>query len=86
MSMETAATTTKAPLWERINFRAIVFAGPNQVKQKDHSRAIVMSVDGSGNVTEKPVDVAVTVPKTGEVGFACGMDMFHGVVVAQPST
>jgi len=34
----------------------------------------------------KPVDVAVTVPKSGEVGFACGMDMFHGVVVAQPST
>lgn len=32
----------------------------------------------------KPVEVAVTVPKTGEVGFACGMDMFHGVVVAQP--
>jgi plastocyanin len=32
----------------------------------------------------KPVDVAVTVPQTGEVGFACGMDMFHGVVVAQP--
>jgi len=34
----------------------------------------------------KPVEVAVTVPRTGEVGFACGMDMFHGVVVAQPST
>jgi len=33
-----------------------------------------------------PVEVAVTVPKTGEVGFACGMDMFHGVVVAQPAT
>jgi plastocyanin domain-containing protein len=32
----------------------------------------------------KPVDIAVTVPQTGEVGFACGMDMFHGVVVAQP--
>jgi plastocyanin domain-containing protein len=31
-----------------------------------------------------PVEVAVTVPQTGEVGFACGMDMFHGVVVAQP--
>ena len=30
----------------------------------------------------KPVDVAVTVPQTGEVGFACGMDMFHGEVVA----
>lgn len=34
----------------------------------------------------KPVEVAVTVPATGEVGFACGMDMFHGVVVAQPSS
>jgi plastocyanin domain-containing protein len=33
-----------------------------------------------------PVEVAVTVPATGEVGFACGMDMFHGVVVAQPNT
>jgi plastocyanin domain-containing protein len=32
----------------------------------------------------KPTEVAVTVPQTGEVGFACGMDMFHGVVVAQP--
>ncbi len=32
----------------------------------------------------KPVEVAVTVPATGEVGFACGMDMFHGVVVATP--
>lgn len=33
----------------------------------------------------KPVEVAVTVPPTGEVGFACGMDMFHGVVVADPN-
>jgi plastocyanin domain-containing protein len=29
-----------------------------------------------------PVEVPVTVPATGEVGFACGMDMFHGAVVA----
>jgi plastocyanin domain-containing protein len=29
-----------------------------------------------------PVEVAVTVPQSGEVGFACGMDMFHGVVIA----
>jgi len=29
-----------------------------------------------------PVEVAVTAPATGEVGFACGMDMFHGVVIA----
>jgi plastocyanin domain-containing protein len=34
----------------------------------------------------QPVEVAVTVPQTGEVGFACGMDMFHGVVVAQPTS
>jgi plastocyanin domain-containing protein len=33
---------------------------------------------------KKPVEVAVTVPQTGELGFACGMDMFHGVIVAQP--
>jgi plastocyanin domain-containing protein len=33
-----------------------------------------------------PVEVAVTVPATGEVGFACGMDMFHGVVVADGAT
>jgi plastocyanin domain-containing protein len=35
---------------------------------------------------DKAVEVAVTVPQTGEVGFACGMDMYHGVVVAQPSS
>lgn len=33
-----------------------------------------------------PVEVAVTVPATGEVGFACGMDMFHGIVVADGAT
>ncbi len=32
-----------------------------------------------------PVEVAVTVPETGEVGFACGMDMVHGAVVAEKS-
>ena len=31
----------------------------------------------------KPVEVAVTVPADGEVKFACGMDMFTGVVVAE---
>jgi plastocyanin domain-containing protein len=33
----------------------------------------------------KPVEVAVTVPQVGEVGFACGMDMVTGVVVADKS-
>lgn len=32
-----------------------------------------------------PVEVAVTVPASGEVGFACGMDMFHGAIVAEKS-
>lgn len=32
-----------------------------------------------------PVEVAVTVPATGELGFACGMDMFHGAIVATGS-
>jgi plastocyanin domain-containing protein len=31
----------------------------------------------------QPVEVAVTVPASGEVGFACGMDMFHGKIVAE---
>lgn len=34
---------------------------------------------------DKPVDVPVTVPASGELKFACGMDMLSGVVVAQPS-
>jgi plastocyanin domain-containing protein len=32
-----------------------------------------------------PVEVAVTVPQTGEVGFVCGMDMVRGAVVAEKS-
>jgi plastocyanin domain-containing protein len=30
----------------------------------------------------KPVDVPVTVPETGQLTFACSMDMFKGVIVA----
>ena len=33
----------------------------------------------------KPVEVAVTVPESGELTFACGMDMFKGTIVAQPN-
>ncbi|MCX5742399.1 MAG: cupredoxin domain-containing protein [Proteobacteria bacterium] len=32
----------------------------------------------------KPIEVAVTVPTSGRVEFACGMDMVKGVVVADP--
>lgn len=34
---------------------------------------------------KQPVEVAVTVPADGQVGFACGMDMYKGVIVAQPA-
>ena len=33
----------------------------------------------------KPVEIAVTVPSTGQLTFACGMDMFTGVIVADKS-
>ena len=33
-----------------------------------------------------PVEVPVTVPQSGEVGFVCGMDMIHGSVVAEKSS
>ncbi|MDX2087735.1 MAG: cupredoxin domain-containing protein [Kofleriaceae bacterium] len=29
----------------------------------------------------KPVEVAITVPQTGKLTFACGMDMFQGAIV-----
>lgn len=32
---------------------------------------------------DKPYEIAVTVPADGEVKFACGMEMFFGVIVAQ---
>lgn len=42
-----------------------------------------------GKVIELPmnkvVDVPVTVPATGELAFACGMDMFKGTIVAEAS-
>jgi plastocyanin domain-containing protein len=42
-----------------------------------------------GAVTElpmgKPVELSVTVPQTGQLTFACGMDMFTGVIVADKS-
>lgn len=31
----------------------------------------------------RPVEVALTVPTTGTIGFTCGMNMYQGSVVAQ---
>ena len=33
----------------------------------------------------KPVEVAITAPESGEVTFVCGMDMFKGTIVTQPN-
>jgi plastocyanin domain-containing protein len=32
-----------------------------------------------------PVEVAVTMPAEGEVVFACGMDMMHGIIAVHPT-
>ncbi len=34
----------------------------------------------------KQVEVPVTVPTSGELAFACGMDMYTGKIVAQPAS
>ena len=34
---------------------------------------------------DKPIEVRLTSPKTGEVRFACGMDMYRGAVVVSGS-
>ena len=31
----------------------------------------------------KPVEIPVTVPASGELAFACGMDMYTGVIIAE---
>jgi Cu+-exporting ATPase len=33
----------------------------------------------------QPVDVPVTMPESGELIFACGMDMMHGVITVNPT-
>jgi plastocyanin domain-containing protein len=33
----------------------------------------------------QPVEVALTLPPSGELTFACGMDMFKGTIVVQPN-
>ena len=32
---------------------------------------------------DKPVEIAVTFPKAGKLGYACGMDMAKGTIVVQ---
>jgi plastocyanin domain-containing protein len=32
---------------------------------------------------DKPVELAVTFPKAGKLGYACGMNMTKGIIVVQ---
>ncbi len=32
---------------------------------------------------DKPVEIAVTFPKAGKLGYACSMDMSHGTIVVE---
>ena len=32
---------------------------------------------------DKPVEIAVTFPKAGKLGYACGMDMAKGIIVVE---
>lgn len=51
------------------------------------AKEVVIPLDGQ-KIEKKlplnePVEVAVTFPKTGQITYACGMDMLKGVVVIQ---
>lgn len=54
----------------------------------DDTECVAQVKTPDGKLTDLPkgkeVEVDLTVPQSGELGFACGMDMYHGVVVAQP--
>jgi plastocyanin domain-containing protein len=52
------------------------------------AKQLVLTMD-DGKKIEKdlpmntPVEIAATFPKTGKVGYACGMDMVKGTIVVQ---
>lgn len=51
------------------------------------TKSVVLKLD-SGKVErdlplDKPVEIAVTFPKAGKLGYACGMDMTKGTILVQ---
>jgi plastocyanin domain-containing protein len=55
---------------------------------KTCTRTVVLTLDDGKKVErelplDKPVEIAVTFPKAGKLGYACGMDMAKGVIVVQ---
>ena len=52
------------------------------------AKSVVLTLDDGKTVERdlplnKPVELAVTFPKAGKLGYACSMDMAKGVIVVQ---
>jgi plastocyanin domain-containing protein len=52
------------------------------------ARSVVIKLDDGKKIEKelplnKPIEIAVTFPKAGKLGYACAMDMAQGVIVVQ---
>jgi len=52
------------------------------------TKSVVVTLDDGKKIErelplDKPVEIAVTFPKAGKLGYACSMDMAKGVIVVQ---
>lgn len=52
------------------------------------TKSVVLKLDDGKQIErelplDKPVEIAMTFPKAGKLGYACGMDMAKGVIVVQ---
>ncbi|MEP7346805.1 MAG: cupredoxin domain-containing protein [Gemmatimonadaceae bacterium] len=52
------------------------------------TKSVVLTLDDGKKIErelplDKPVEIAVTFPKAGKLGYACSMDMSKGVIVVQ---
>ncbi len=52
------------------------------------TKSIVVTLDGGKTIErelplDKPVEIAVTFPKAGKLGYACSMNMSKGIIVVQ---
>ena len=52
------------------------------------TKTVVLKLDDGKQVErdlplDKPVEIALTFPRAGKLGYTCSMDMTHGVIVVQ---
>lgn len=55
---------------------------------KTCAKEVVLTMDDGKKIEKQlpldtPVELAMTFPKAGKLGYACGMDMFKGTIVVQ---